>query len=785
MIPPDATDAPTAHEAFFPPVLEALAQGVVVHRRDGTITDWNAAAERVLGMTGDQLRGRTPLDPTWHAVHPDGSPFPGEEHPASVTLRTGAVQRDVVMGINTPEGTIRWISVTTGLTPVPGEDELGVVATFVDITLAHRAEVANAEAARQLPELLTATDRVIVAMDAERRITMWNRAAAETYGFRAEEAAGREIDELLGTVYPVSREDVDAHLAKHGLWDGTLIRTPKEGRPMLAVSHQTLQRDHDGRPRSILEFTTIPTSATETLALVPSLEYAGDRGYVLAPVRDPTGKLVDARVLFVSAEVGLVHPIMARRPEATMAELYPEFARTRLFAVIERVLATGDPVDFHDIRMTPPWIDQEYILDGRAIPFGDGVAVRARDVTNERKALQALDDAQARVRLALDVAPAAVYQTDRDLVVEWAGGGIAMAGSLSDRIMGRRLPHGMAPESVPRFEAAAARTLATGSEERLDVKMTAPELPRYLTLILRPRRGADGAIDGLVLAALDISESVRLRAALEENERLVRTILDNTKDAVWLKDQDGRVLFANRSAVAHTNANRIEDLLGKTAFHVLPHSVAAEMRAHEQAVAATDAALTFELQFPHADGTRRLLMHYFPYRDRHGDLAGTGGIATDITERARLDAEVRTQAAAMREAADGIVVVRATDHVIVEANERFAELFGYEPADLEGRNIAIVNAPVGEDDGAAVAAEIIETLERDGRGTFRVHNRRRNGELFWTAATISPFDHPEHGPCWINVQRDITDQLALEEQMSDLAGRLADAESRLAEHDID
>ena len=110
---------------------------------------------------------------------------------------------------------------------------------------------------------------------------------------------------------------------------------------MLAVSHQTLQRDHDGRPRSILEFTTIPTSATETLALVPSLEYAGDRGYVLAPVRDPTGKLVDARVLFVSAEVGLVHPIMARRPEATMAELYPEFARTRLFAVIERVLATA------------------------------------------------------------------------------------------------------------------------------------------------------------------------------------------------------------------------------------------------------------------------------------------------------------------------------------------------------------------------------------------------------------------------------------------------------------
>ena len=139
----------------------------------------------------------------------------------------------------------------------------------------------------------------------------------------------------------------------------------------------------------------------------------------------------------------------------------------------------------------------------------------------------------------------------------------------------------------------------------------------------------------------------------------MRTVFDNTRDAVWLKDRDGRMLFANRVAAAYGNTGRPEELVGKTAFDTLPHSVAAEVRAHEQAVMATDSALKFELPVPAPSGPRRLLVHYFPYHDRHGALAGTGGIATDITERMRLDAESGSRRRAMREAAEGIAVVRA------------------------------------------------------------------------------------------------------------------------------
>jgi len=91
-------------------VIEIVAAGIVVHAPDGAIAYANAAACEMSGLTQDQMRGRTSIDPRWGAVHADGSPFPGEEHPAMVTLRTGEPCADVIMGVDAPGSVRRWIS---------------------------------------------------------------------------------------------------------------------------------------------------------------------------------------------------------------------------------------------------------------------------------------------------------------------------------------------------------------------------------------------------------------------------------------------------------------------------------------------------------------------------------------------------------------------------------------------------------------------------------------------------------------------------------------------------
>ncbi|MFM9957901.1 MAG: CHASE domain-containing protein [Phycisphaerales bacterium] len=124
------------HRNRLASMFSAMAEGVVVQSVDGTIVDANPAAEEILGLTRDQLLGRTSTDPRWRAIDLNGADFPGELHPISHTLRTGAPVRDFVMGIETPEGERRWISVSTEA--VRGADGAvnSAVASFSDVTAA-------------------------------------------------------------------------------------------------------------------------------------------------------------------------------------------------------------------------------------------------------------------------------------------------------------------------------------------------------------------------------------------------------------------------------------------------------------------------------------------------------------------------------------------------------------------------------------------------------------------------------------------------------------------------
>jgi PAS domain S-box-containing protein len=101
-------DSEEKHRELF----ETISQGVVYQDADGNITDANPAAERILGLSLDQMQGRTSMDSRWKVIHEDGSDFPGETHPGMVALKTGKKVNNVIMGIFHPEKEEhRWIKI--------------------------------------------------------------------------------------------------------------------------------------------------------------------------------------------------------------------------------------------------------------------------------------------------------------------------------------------------------------------------------------------------------------------------------------------------------------------------------------------------------------------------------------------------------------------------------------------------------------------------------------------------------------------------------------------------
>ena len=116
-------------------LLSSIAEGLVIQNERGEITYFNDAACSILGLTDDQLLGRTSVDPRWKSIKENGQPFLGHEHPAMVAISTQQPQKNVVMGVHKPTGELRWIHINS----VPhvssaNKNEITVFTSFADIT---------------------------------------------------------------------------------------------------------------------------------------------------------------------------------------------------------------------------------------------------------------------------------------------------------------------------------------------------------------------------------------------------------------------------------------------------------------------------------------------------------------------------------------------------------------------------------------------------------------------------------------------------------------------------
>jgi PAS domain S-box-containing protein len=211
----DTSGTPTSpHEGWlkdarrFSTLFETMNQGVVYHNSTGAIIDANPAAERILGLTQDQLLGRTSLDPRWRCVREDFSDLPGSDHPAMISLRTGQPVHDVIMGVYHPLAQQhRWILVSAF--PEFDEGKAGpsrVFAVFTDITERKQAELDLKASEERFHTLFTTMEEgfalhEIVCDDSgtpvDYRFLDLNPAFEQLTGLTRSEVLGKRVREVL------------------------------------------------------------------------------------------------------------------------------------------------------------------------------------------------------------------------------------------------------------------------------------------------------------------------------------------------------------------------------------------------------------------------------------------------------------------------------------------------------------------------------------------------------------------------------------------------------------
>ncbi len=377
--------------ALIVDVLDDIDEGIVVHAVGGAIEWANSTAQRILGLTLDELTGRTSIDPRWRAVRVDGSDWPGDSHPATVTLTTLTSVTNAIMGVHRPAGDLVWISLTSRPSFAENGSLRAVVVTCRDVTDFHRWwEHLTPTEAHLSPQFVRSPIAMCLS-EFDGDVLVANDAFCDLMGRSRADCIGHGLHRFT---HP---DDVRASVhQRERLLDGDI--------PSLSVVERYMRPD--GTERLGLVFATMTDVGCSRQMFVQIIDLIGDHR------RDSgvDGDVIGHRTLATFALVGIIHVdpsgditfvndrcralfavessmLPSRCRDAGLTRLHPD-DRAEVVAAWDRALESGSAFEVSARLLIPSGRPRWIRLQAGPLtdPDGDfaGFVGIVHDVTEER-----------------------------------------------------------------------------------------------------------------------------------------------------------------------------------------------------------------------------------------------------------------------------------------------------------------------------------------------------------------------------------------------------------------
>ncbi|MFS0517527.1 PAS domain S-box protein [Nostoc sp. UIC 10607] len=226
-------------------MIDAEPECIKLIARDGTILEINAYGLAMLEVeSADVLIGK----PADAVILPEYRAAFADLHKNICQGNKGTLEFEIV-GF---KGTRRYME--THAVPLRNEFD----GTFIhlaltrDITQQKQAE----QKIREQAALLDVSTDAILVRNIHNQILFWNKGAERLYGWKAEEAVGKNVVQLLYKDISPQLEDAYLKVMKAGEWRGELHQLTREGKVIILESRWTLIRHDNGQPKSILSVNT-------------------------------------------------------------------------------------------------------------------------------------------------------------------------------------------------------------------------------------------------------------------------------------------------------------------------------------------------------------------------------------------------------------------------------------------------------------------------------------------------------------------------------------------------
>ncbi len=269
------------------------------------------------------------------------------------------------------------------------------------------------------------------------------------------------------------------------------------------------------------------------------------------------------------------------------------------------------------------------------------------------------------------------------------------------------------------------------------------------------------------------------RDRLRLDEKHYRDLLIYLPEGVAITDLDENLIFVNDEFAAMLGY-AYQDLLGMNIYNLIPDEERPILE-RESAKRAVGVSSGYNLVMTRKDGGKIIVrVSGVPRRDEDDNVIGTMAVVTDITVERERELELLKLYSAI-EASPTSVVITDLEGTIEYVNPKFSELTGYSSEEALGKNPRILKSELTP---AETYDELWDTLTSDEIWYGRFINRKKNGELYWEEAWISPvFDPDGKATHYVAVKEDITRQVIAEEKLQ-LSHRDLELYTSFLQHDL-
>jgi diguanylate cyclase (GGDEF)-like protein/PAS domain S-box-containing protein len=415
---------------------------------------------------------------------------------------------------------------------------------------------------------------------------------------------------------------------------------------------------------------------------------------------------------------------------------------------------------------------------------GDRVGFLAlgNDVT-ESESLRAEISRQADLlEIVFDATPDPLALKDCDFVYQAVNPAFCeYVGKAKGHIIGKTDFDLFPRDKAQRHRRDDVRVMDAGVPQVHEEPGTGISVQGWLRVAKAPVRGKDGHVTGVLCSFREVSESKRTEEALgqhkehleqlvekrtkelREQRSLLENILSTIPASVFWKDRDSVFLGCNEQFARDTGFVNARDIIGKTDYDLPWNKEEADFfrQCDRQVMDSGEPMRNIEEPQLKADGTQTVLLtNKVPLTDANGNVVGILGTYMDITERKRIEQEMRVKETAI-ESSSSVIAMSDLEGNLSYVNKAFRELWGYhDNAEILGRSAV----EFWED--REQARNALLTLQVDGCWNGELRVKTKNGDVLDLEIAANTVLDPAGEPlCLMGFFVDVTQRKRAEEAL--------------------